>query len=47
MRGPRWYGSEHLKGASFATLIPDFIPLVIIGLVTLADAAWLFRRRLT
>jgi ABC-2 type transport system permease protein len=36
----------YLEGAGFVTLIPDFVPLVIIGLVTLSGAAWLFRRRL-
>jgi ABC-2 type transport system permease protein len=37
----------YLEGAGFATLIPDFVPLIIIGLVTLSGAAWLFKRRLT
>jgi ABC-2 type transport system permease protein len=37
----------YLEGAGFVTLAPDFVPLVIIGLVTLTGAAWLFRRRLT
>jgi ABC-2 type transport system permease protein len=37
----------YLEGASFVVLIPDFVPLVVIGLVTLTSAAWLFRRRLT
>jgi ABC-2 type transport system permease protein len=37
----------YLEGAGFVTLIPDFMPLIIIGLVTLSGAAWLFRRRLT
>src|SRR5580658_6529701 len=37
----------YLEGAGFITLVPDFVPLVIIGLVTLTGAAWLFRRRLT
>ena len=36
-----------LEGADFTTLVPDFIPLFLIGIVTLAIAAWLFRRRLT
>jgi ABC-2 type transport system permease protein len=37
----------YLEGAGFVTLVPDFVPLVIIGLATLTGAAWLFRRRLT
>ena len=37
----------YLEGAGFVTLVPDFVPLVIIGLVTLSGAALLFRRRLT
>jgi ABC-2 type transport system permease protein len=36
----------YLEGAGFLTLIPDFVPLVVIGLATLTGAAWLFRRRL-
>jgi hypothetical protein len=35
-----------LEGAGFANLFADFLPLFIIGLVTLSGAAWLFRRRL-
>jgi ABC-2 type transport system permease protein len=37
----------YLEGAGFVNLLPDFIPLVAIGLLTLSGAAWLFRRRLT
>ncbi|MDR3480159.1 MAG: ABC transporter permease [Burkholderiaceae bacterium] len=37
----------YLEDAEFATLIPDFVPLVMIGFFTLFGAAWLFRRRLT
>jgi ABC-2 type transport system permease protein len=37
----------YLEGAGFGTLVPDFVPLVIIGVATLSGAAWLFRRRLT
>ncbi|MGO9445221.1 MAG: ABC transporter permease [Thiobacillaceae bacterium] len=37
----------YLEGASFTTLVPDFVPLAIIGMVTLSGAAWLFRKRLT
>jgi ABC-2 type transport system permease protein len=37
----------YLEGAGFSTLVPDFVPLVIIGAATLSGAAWLFRRRLT
>jgi ABC-2 type transport system permease protein len=36
----------YLEGAGFLTLVPDFVPLLIIGLLTLSGAAWLFRRRL-
>jgi ABC-2 type transport system permease protein len=37
----------YLEDASFVRLLPDFIPLLIIGIVTLSGASWLFRRRLT
>jgi ABC-2 type transport system permease protein len=37
----------YLEGAGFTQLLPDFLPLAVIGLVTLSGAAWLFRRRLT
>jgi len=37
----------YLEDAGFAQLLPDFLPLTVIGLVTLSGAAWLFRRRLT
>jgi ABC-2 type transport system permease protein len=37
----------YLDGAGFVNLVSDLIPLLIIGLVTLSGAAWLFRRRLT
>lgn len=37
----------YLEDAGFAQLVPDFLPLTVIGLVTLSGAAWLFRRRLT
>ncbi len=36
----------YLEGASFAYLYHDMWPLVIIALVTLPTAAWLFRHRL-
>ena len=36
----------YLEGVGFANLVADFVPLLIIGLVTLSGAAWLFRRRL-
>jgi ABC-2 type transport system permease protein len=36
----------YLEGAGFANLFADFLPLLIIGLVTLSGAAWLFKRRL-
>jgi ABC-2 type transport system permease protein len=37
----------YLEGAGFTNLFSDFLPLLMIGLVTLSGAAWLFRRRLT
>jgi ABC-2 type transport system permease protein len=36
----------YLEDAGFAQLLPDFLPLTIIGLVTLSGSAWLFSRRL-
>jgi ABC-2 type transport system permease protein len=36
----------YLENAGFAQLVPDFVPLAIIGALTLAGAAWLFSRRL-
>jgi ABC-2 type transport system permease protein len=36
----------YLEDAGFPQLISDFIALGVIGIVTLAGAAWLFRRRL-
>jgi len=37
----------YLEDAGFAQLLSDFVPLTVIGLVTLTGAAWLFRRRLS
>jgi ABC-2 type transport system permease protein len=37
----------YLEDAGFAQLLSDFLPLTIIGLLTLSGAAWLFRRRLS
>ena len=37
----------YLEDAGFAQLFSDFVPLAVIGFVTLSGAAWLFRRRLT
>jgi ABC-2 type transport system permease protein len=37
----------YLEDAGFAQLFADFLPLAVIGLVTLSGAAWLFKRRLT
>jgi ABC-2 type transport system permease protein len=37
----------YLEGAGFANLVSDFLPLFVIGVVTLTGAAWLFRRRLS
>jgi len=36
----------YLEDAGFAQLVPDFLPLAVIGVVTLSGAAWLFSRRL-
>jgi ABC-2 type transport system permease protein len=37
----------YLEDAGFAQLLSDFLPLTVIGLLTLSGAAWLFRRRLS
>jgi ABC-2 type transport system permease protein len=37
----------YLEDAGYSQLLSDFVALGVIGLVTLAAAAWLFRRRLT
>jgi ABC-2 type transport system permease protein len=37
----------YLEGAGMEQLIPDLWPLVVIALVTLSAASWLFRHRLT
>lgn len=37
----------YLEAAGFSQLAGDLIPLAIIGMATLAGAAWFFRRRLT
>jgi len=37
----------YLEDAGWVRLLPDLLPLTVIGLVTLTGAAWLFRRRLT
>jgi ABC-2 type transport system permease protein len=37
----------YLEDAGFAQLGPDFLPLAVIGVVTLFSAAWLFSKRLT
>ncbi len=37
----------YLEGAGFANLVPDLLPLFVIGVMTLWGAAWLFRRRLS
>jgi ABC-2 type transport system permease protein len=36
----------YLEGASFGYLYHDMWPLVVIALVTLPTAVWLFRHRL-
>ena len=38
--------SVFLEGASFQMLIPQFWPMVVIGVVSLALASWLFRHRM-
>ncbi len=37
----------YLEDAGFTQLVPDLVPLTVIGLVTLSGASWLFSRRLT
>ena len=37
----------YLEDAGFGQLTSDFLPLTIIGVLTLSGAAWLFSRRLT
>lgn len=37
----------YLEGASLADVAPDFIPLLVMGAITLPLAAWLFRNRLS
>ena len=37
----------YLEGAGVTNLFSDFFPLLVIALITLSGAAWLFRRRLT
>ncbi len=37
--------STFLQGASFSDLVPQFWPMLIIGLVCMTLAAWLFRHR--
>jgi ABC-2 type transport system permease protein len=40
-------GRVCLEEAGFTQLLSDFLPLAVIGLVTLSGADWLFRRKLT
>ena len=35
-----------LEGSSTSSLVPQYWPMMVIGVVTLATAGWLFRRRL-
>ncbi|VAX36205.1 ABC-type efflux pump permease component YbhR, partial [hydrothermal vent metagenome] len=35
-----------LEGTPFHLLIDQFIPLIIIAIITLSSASWLFRRRM-
>jgi pyoluteorin transport system permease protein len=36
----------YLEDAGYAQLVSDFVPLAVIGVLTLSGAAWLFSRRL-
>ncbi|WP_252715206.1 ABC transporter permease, partial [Acinetobacter baumannii] len=37
----------YLEGASFAQVKLNFLPMIVLGIVTLPLAAWLFRNRLS
>jgi ABC-2 type transport system permease protein len=39
--------SVYLEGADLADVALDFIPLFVMGAITLPLAAWLFRNRLS
>lgn len=45
--GTRIVRRVYLEGAGLADVAPDFVPLLIIGAITLPLAAWLFRHRLS
>lgn len=36
----------YLEGASFALVVPDLVPMLLVAAITLPCAAWLFRNRL-
>jgi len=37
----------YLEGAGLAQLLPDLLPLIVMAMITLPVAAWMFRNRLT
>ena len=37
----------YLEGAGLATIAPNFIPMILVTMVTLPTAAWLFRNKLS
>lgn len=45
--GTRIVRRVYLEGAGLTDVAPDFIPLLVIGAITLPLAAWLFRHRLS
>ena len=36
----------YLEGASFGMVAPDLLPMIVVAVITLPYAAWLFRNRL-
>lgn len=45
--GMRIVRAVYLEGASLAVVGPAFIPLLVVAIITLPLAAWLFRNRMT
>jgi hypothetical protein len=41
------HGELYLEGLSFSQIKLDFIALIVLALITLPLAAWLFRNRLS
>jgi ABC-2 type transport system permease protein len=37
----------YLEGVGLRLLLPDLWPLVVIGVISLSAASWMFRHRLT